>query len=234
MNSAPLDTSETALSPTPYPATHASGIHVPRIHFSRNSGLDELVRVFHESPAVALRQYWLNEPEEGFRPASVKVCWRARSLCFFAEMEDDDIFNAAQNLNEQAFLLGDVFEVFLKSPHEEHYVEIHVTPNNQRLQLRIPRQGEARAAQAISDPAAVFSRAWIHPEGGRWFVYLEIPAHLVTGTSSAGGRFDLQFSCARDDYTRGKESPFRSSSSPHPYASFHLVENWGILRVDGL
>jgi len=230
----PSDTLETALPPTPHPAAPASGLHVPRVRFSRNSGLDGLARVFHDSPAVALRQHWLNEPQEGFRPAIVKLCWRARSLCIFAGMEDDDIFNDAQKLNDRTFLLGDVFEVFLKSPHEEHYVEIHVTPNNQRLQLRIPRPGEARAAQAISDPAAVFSRAWIPREGGRWFVYLEIPAHLVTGTSSAGGTFDLQFSFARYDYTRGKESPVLSSSSPHPYASFHLVENWGILRVDAL
>ena len=226
----PPETSEIAL----HPAEHAAVVPVPRISFSRNSRFDELARIFHESPAVTLRQHWLNEREEGFRPAIVKVCWRARSLSVFAEMEDDDIFNEAQKLNDRTFLLGDVFEVFLKSPQEEHYVEIHVTPNNQRLQLRIPRQGDVHAAQVINDPAAVFSRAWIPQGGGRWFVYLEIPAHLVTGSSTAGRTFDLQFSFSRYDYTHGKETPVLSSSSPHPYASFHLVDNWGILRVEGL
>ena len=100
--------------------------------------LDEVRAAFEQAESCVMRQAWLAGPEKKFKPATVRVGWRGNSLRVFAELEDADIFSRANGHNERMWELGDVLEIFLQPAGLPRYVELHVTPNNRRLQLSIP------------------------------------------------------------------------------------------------
>jgi hypothetical protein len=117
-----------------------------------------------------------------------------------------------------------------------HYVEFHVTPNNYRLQLRIPDTATLRRAQAANAfdelllPDGVFrSRTWTQAEKRKWFVYAVIPAAAVYGADQPLDGRRWRFSFSRYDYIGGRPEPIISSTSPHAMADFHRRQEWGTL-----
>ncbi|MEI6167095.1 MAG: carbohydrate-binding family 9-like protein [bacterium] len=196
--------------------------------------------VFANAPAVESQQAWLVEPEPGFRPLRVKTGWTREALYVYAELEDADIFNPEKRFNEPSFMSGDVFEIFLRPCSQESYVEIHVTPENQKFQLRIPSArefAEPRAKPGIPQEwfidRVIESRVRVNPAAQRWEVAVEIPFAMVCEVflPRTGDRWLFSFS--RYDYTRGREKPVLSSTSPHQVLNFHRQEEWGELRFTG-
>lgn len=181
---------------------------------------------FQNASPIQLQQSWRAEAEPDFKTAVVRTGWRNDALLVFAELDDTDIFNRATQLNERTWELGDVFEIFLQPEAEEGYVEFHVTPENQRLQMRFP--APRKPGQQI-DGDAIRSRTWVEPDVNRWFVYAEIPAVSVTCRAGAVENQRWRFSFSRYDYTRGRSAPVLSSSSPHREARFHRLHEWGQL-----
>ncbi len=105
-----------------------------------------VLAAFADVPALAFAQHWQQTPEAGLKPGTVKVGRRESRLWALAEMEDDDIFNLAEEHNQPTWELGDVFEVFAQQQGGSAYVEAHVTPENRRLHLRFP---DEKAIQQI-------------------------------------------------------------------------------------
>lgn len=198
--------------------------------------LETVRAAFGPADGCVLGQAWLASPEPDFTPARVRVGWRADRLLVFAELDDADIYTRADAPNQQTWELGDVLEMFLSPADAPGYVEFHVTPNNLRLQLRLPDTPalrRAQAANAFADlilPDGVFcSRAWTEPDNRKWFVYAEIPALAVVGAVRplVGSRW--RFSFSRYDYVRGRSEPLISSSSPHAQPDFHRRQEWGTM-----
>ncbi len=193
--------------------------------------------VFANTPAVESQQAWLAEPETEFRPMRVKVGWTRDALYVYAEIEDLDIFNPEKRFNEPSFMSGDVFEIFLRPCDQESYVEIHVTPENQKFQLRIPSAREfvsPRAKPGIPPEwfvdRVIESRVRVNPTAQRWEVVAEIPFDMVCEVFLPQPSDLWLFSFSRYDYTRGREKPVLSSSSPHAVLNFHRQEEWGEMR----
>lgn len=211
-------------------------------HIGANTPIDETnlesVRTaFSAAPVLTLGQAWRAQPEPEFRPGTVRVGWRDETLFVFAELTDADIFSRATRLNEYTWELGDAFEIFLKPVEQNAYVEFHVTPNNQRLQLRFPDTAALRAAQRSGEfdqfligGQAIRSTAWVYPDTNHWFALAAIPATTVWGTGRQMAGAAWRFSFSRYDYTRGREKPVVSSTSPHPEPDFHSQAEWGTLR----
>jgi hypothetical protein len=196
--------------------------------------LETVRAAFASAERCALRQAWLSEPEKDFTPATVCVGRHRNSLLVFAELEDADIFTGAKKLNERMWELGDTLEIFLAEEHAASYVEFHVTPNNQRLQLRFPSTEALRQAQKanVFDPFLLagrvfYSQTWV--EQDRWFVYAEIPAVPVCGMNKPLAGTNWKFSFSRYDYVRGRKEPIYSSTSPHAKPDYHRREEWGTL-----
>lgn len=197
-----------------------------------------LVEDLAGAPAVEARQAWRAEPEPGFRPMRVKAGWTREALYVYAEIEDADIFNPETQFNAMSFLTGDVFEIFLRPAGQEAYFEIHVTPENQKLQLRFP------SARALAEPRAepglpaawyigqrvIESRVRVNAAAERWELVAEIPFDLVCEASRPKPGTRWRFSFSRYDYTRGQERPILSSTSPHAVVNFHRQAEWGELR----
>lgn len=198
--------------------------------------LDAVRAAFASADGCVLRQAWLVEPEPDFTTAVVRTGWRRNSLLVFAELEDADIFTRATGHNQRMWELGDVLEIFLAPENSASYVEFHVTPNNLRLQLRLPDTATLRRAQAenlfdhLLLPDGVFhSHAWTQPENKKWFVYAEIPSASVCSADHQLAGTQWRFSFSRYDYIRGRQEPMISSSSPHAQPDFHRREEWGTL-----
>lgn len=188
-------------------------------------------RAFSSAPSWRFRQAWLSEEESAFLPGEARLGWRGNSILIFAELFDADIFNEATALNQRAWELGDVFEIFLRPASSAGYVEFQITPDNHRLQLRYPDSDAVRVARATKnlDSALVWeqsiqSRIW--KSSDRWHVLAEIPATSAHAdfTSLAGTEWQISF--GRYDYTRGHSKPVISSTSLHAAPDFHRTQEW--------
>jgi hypothetical protein len=193
-------------------------------------------RAFQSATPVSFRQAWLVEEAAGFSPAVVRLGWRDNALLVFAELTDADIFSDVTGLNQRTWELGDVFEMFVGTAERERYVEFHVTPNNQRLQLRYPDAGAAKWARATGKsgeflvPGQAFhSRTWIEAGMGQWRVYAEIPAGAVCGSEESIEGRQWRFSFGRYDYTRGVKEPVISCTSPLTAPDFHRRHEWRVM-----
>lgn len=202
--------------------------------------LENVRSAFHQATPCSMAQAWRESAEDDFAPAQVCTGWRGNSLLVFAELTDKDIYNETTRLNQKIWELGDAFEIFLRPVDQSAYVEFHISPGNQRLQLRfedaswvaeIRKSGSIE--RALIQGEAFRSLTWVQPSAGKWFVYAEIPASSVFTQPHPIKGSQWYFSFSRYDYTRGRKAPVISSSSPHPVANFHSQEEWGLLKFQG-
>jgi hypothetical protein len=198
--------------------------------------LENVRRAFQSATPCLLQQAWLDKEEIGFSPAMVRTGWRGSSLLVFAELTDADIFSGATKLNQRTWELGDVFEIFVRPAERESYVEFHVTPNKQRLQLRFADGSAAERARktgsledVLVGGEAFHSMTWIEDRMCRWYVHAEIPALAVSGSNESIENTQWRFSFGRYDYTRGVKEPVISSTSPHAKPDFHGQHEWGVM-----
>jgi hypothetical protein len=203
--------------------------------------LEDIRRAFESAMPIPFRQAWLESEEFHFAPGEVRVGWRGSSLLVFAELNDTFIFNHASDHNQQMWLLGDTFEIFLRPAEQETYVEFHVTPNNHRLQLRYESTDAAALAKqngcirsALMHAPMFKSVTWVQDEAERWFVFAEISARSVIGRDVTLSGQRWRFSFGRYDYQRDREQPVLSSTSLHAEPDFHRLEEWGTLIFNRL
>ncbi len=161
----------------------------------------------------------------------VRVSWDSGALFVRADLDDEDVTTAATGDSQNMWLLGDVFEIFLQSEGTGFYTEMHVTPGNHRLHLRIrPADWEALLQKKIplSDlmiqPPGFESRFLKTPAG--WAVEARIPTALVdpSGIISKDSRWIASF-CRYDAWSDSRP-PVLSSTSPHQELSFHRRHEW--------
>lgn len=188
---------------------------------------------FTNATPVSLGQAWLAVPEPDFAPGIVRTGWREHSLLVFADLSDADVFTLARRHNDRFWELGDTFEMFLQAPGRRTYVELHVAPNNLRLQLRFAKPPSARGAdpfaEALIHDQVFNSETWIKPDMRGWCVFAEVPA-VALFEQPALASSTWRFSFGRYDATRGREHPVISSSSPHTRPAFHRPHEWGEIR----
>jgi len=200
----------------------------------RATALAELPTPFAAAPppgALRLRQAWRGETvQPGFRDGWFRVHWNETGLAVESVFSSPRPRNAARRLNEHTWELGEVAETFLQEDGATRYVEVHVTPENQRLQLRFPHGGieELRAGRRdlasflIEDPEWAWSQTWIVP--GWWASRLVLPADCFSpGFLKAGSRFLANFSrydCADDG------DPILSATAPLAEPFYHRRQDW--------
>ncbi len=163
-----------------------------------------------------------------WEPAALVVdfCFVATAAC-----------NSARRLNERTHLLGDVGEIFLQCAENDRYVEIHVTPENQRLQLewnseRFEAVRNKRAALedfAIADPNWVQTCTAVASTG--WSASVRIPAAVLLeeGAVFHGGARLLAAVCRYD--CGGGDKPVLSTTANFGGQPFHTRTAWHRARL---
>lgn len=204
---------------------HAT-LHVPRIvppaaPFSAfNPG--EVETLFAHAPELVLGQGWSATPSPDLAPGRARVAWSEsqtgeKALWIWADLTDESPHNSASAPNQRTWELGDSFEIFLSGTREGKYFEMHVTPENQTLQLQMTSRDDAFDDCKIAN-GPLRSATWVTPD--RWQLLAMIPLESV-GISTGGW-----LSLSRYDYQPGKAEPVLSSSSPHREINFHRRGEW--------
>lgn len=184
----------------------------------------------------SLGQPWRNDLESDFRPTRVSMSWTSEALHIRAQITDDEVETKATADNQRMWELGDVFEMFVMVEERKDYVELHVTPNNMRLHVRLP--GVGGRARPVDQPLS-FEEMVVTPVGfnstvkreeNGWSVSAKIPA-AVLGLDRLEPDIRLRVAFARYDAFSGRE-PVLSTTARHPVISFHRPAEWSsvILR----
>ncbi|MBI5851224.1 MAG: hypothetical protein HZB39_09365 [Planctomycetes bacterium] len=185
------------------------------------------IRTLHrgEPTIFTLGQAWRAKPQPELRPTLVAVTFAGGELHVAAELTDDEVFNDATAHNQRTWETGDVFEIFARREDSQHYVEVHVTPDNVKLHLRFDDFGHAARiadiAEVAADPRLVESIAARTVYG--WRATARVPLAASPGDL-------VRVSFCRYDASRGRE-PVLSSSSPHPVLAFHRPLEWSLCRI---
>ena len=194
-------------------------------------GWSELDPATSRIKAVPLGQSWLPGLEAGFQPGEVRVFRTGTHLVVLGAMTDAAPANPSRGLNAMHFRKGDAFEVFLKPPGGEAYWEIHVTPEGETYQVRIPSAAEFQArrkeAGSIEDlvkpylldpPAArCLARRVENRPGWDAAVFFPLPAESYGEWRVSGCRYD---------HPAGGGDPVLSSISPLTRRDFHHQADW--------
>jgi hypothetical protein len=181
-----------------------------------------------------LGQLWLGRtPQKNLRPGWARLGWRPNFLELTFVFSGGPARNAARQLNERTWELGDVGELFIRPDGAAHYLEIHFTPENQRLQLRFPLGGIARLRSGaspletfiVTDPDWVFSAT--HIAADFWTAQARIPAAALGFATLANG---LVFQTAVCRYDCGMTStPTLSATAALTAPFFHQLDEWSQL-----
>lgn len=213
-------------------ASKAAPLACRRLPVFDTESWDSVLTAFADAEVCHYRQHWLQQQQDRFLPGSAKTGFDDDAIWILAEFADIDIHNPAIELNEDAYKIGDVFEIFLRALPLEEYIEFHVTPENQRLQLWWPRTKQSGRDDGWKSHYLVepHFQSWtqIVREDDCWRVLVSIPYDNLNSSAPQSGH-EWLFSFSRYDYTRGKKQPILSSTSPHQQADFHRHHEWGRL-----
>jgi hypothetical protein len=219
------------------PITHPPEIICRELPSVPVADLAALQRAFASASPCAMSQSWQPSLDADFQPGAVRVGWHGDELLVFAELADLDIFSNATGLNQKTWELGDAFEMFFRPVNQVPYAEFHVTPDNHRLQLRIPDEPSLRVAQKtgrfesfLLPGQMIHSAVWVNAPGRLWSIYVRIPVASVQLPPAPLGGQQWKFSFSRYDYTRGRSEPIYSSTSPHTVLDYHQQSAWGTLQ----
>lgn len=177
------------------------------------------------------RQAWLPGLESGFQAGEVRIFRTGTHLVVLGSMTDAAPANPSRGLNAMHFRRGDVFEVFLKPPGGDAYWEIHVTPEGETYQVRIPsaaefqtRRKEAGSIEELVKPyllsppsARCLARRVDARPGWDAAVLFPLPE------ASSG---EWLVSGCRYDHPAGGGEPVLSSISPLTRRDFHHQPDW--------
>ena len=178
--------------------------------------------------ALKLNYRLIRGAAPSFRDGSALVGWHKESLVVLATFTDDFITSKATDDFQRMWVLGDVFEAFVRDLAGEEYWEYHVSSNGHVLQLKFPYgadDGEPRRGPEPVEhyyvPANPF-RALTRTTSHGWQILAEIPWPYPAALK---GREAL-VSFSRYDYGPEGTQPILSSTSPHPRANFHRQAEW--------
>lgn len=189
---------------------------------------------------MPLGQSWLKSgPESGFQPGWARIRWTPGALHYDAYFVGASPRNRARTLNERTWELGDICEVFLEVAGGPGYVELHVTPEDQRLQLlwrhgafeRFSAGEAPLTAATIDDPGWV--RSSVHVSGTGWLVRATIPA-AVLGLAEFSPQNVLRTAVCRYDCGPLGEPVRLSSTAPLTFPSYHRREEWHLLVLEAI
>lgn len=185
-----------------------------------------------------LRQAWRPQgPETGFRAGHARASWEPTALIFDAFFTGSGQRNRSSRLNERAWELGDVCEIFVRTEAAPYYLEVHITPENQRLQLRFPLGAiqEIRAGRAeldnyfVPDPNWIESRTRIADD--HVAIRARIPAAAIGIGEPLSSKVSLFVAVCRYDYHGRPDEPILSSTAALQAPFFHRITEWSLLRL---
>ncbi len=97
-------------------------------------------------PELLLKKFWDKECPEVTEKGFVKIACDDSGLLFFIKFEDEQIYTTVTEDNQKFWELGDVAEFFVAPEGADGaYWEIHVSPNNYIMDVKISSRDDMMA-----------------------------------------------------------------------------------------
>jgi len=184
---------------------------------------------WHHVVEWSFGQPWLAQAEERFQPGRVRILAEGTILCLESVFEDAWVSRESYPLNHRAFLECDVLEIFLQREGEDYYHELHVTPSNSLLQIRLKSDDIAsNKSGALVWESLIDSKTQMTDSG--WRVIARVRLDMLS--LNPLGVWRVSF--GRYDYRPNGHSPVISSTSLHTHCGFHRIDEWRALDVGSL
>jgi len=183
---------------------------------------------------VQLTQHWRETLESDWVGGEIRLAHRGTELFIHAKLVDDRPSNRITVWNQRAWCEGDTLELFLWDESRENYYELHITPENQRLQLHFPDPASLKApgktlADWTIDESLFESRTRVNADQSGWEVFIRIDlAVLYKGFAPAQ---PFRFHFGRYDYQPGRAEPVLSSNAPFTVLNFHRRHEWAAAEL---
>ena len=160
------------------------------------------------------------------------VGYSSDGLCFYACLEDSNIYTQARNDNEKLWTLGDVVEFFVK-PGEtrEDYWEIHISPNDPIMDIHIPLRDKYMNNviswdKVVAADSGSTKRVQVIAAENTWAVEVCIPwAAFGYETVPVSGTV-WQFAVCRYNYSGNLENLELSATAHFTELDFHRYEEY--------
>jgi hypothetical protein len=183
---------------------------------------------------VELGQAWRAAPEPGFNRGWGRIRWDEFGLHFEACFLQRAPSNRATGLNQRTWEMGDIAEFFLQETATGRYLELHVTPENQRLQLVWPLGGldRFRAGAARLDDFLVTDPHWVRSAAQVQLDHWTASAHVPfagLGLKASEQLPALRAAVCRYDRSLGPE--LLSSTARLTEPNYHRHSEWTELRL---
>ncbi|MES2696998.1 MAG: hypothetical protein V4773_26275 [Verrucomicrobiota bacterium] len=183
---------------------------------------------------LSLGQAWQPALSPNFRAGWARLRWHEDFLQYDMVYLGGKATNRAQTLNERTWDLGDVAEIFLQRVGLTEYLEVHITPENRRLQLLFPEGAitRVRAKQAALETFFVAQPDWVQSRtmvaADHWSVRVTLPPALLHLDAFGPGQRFMSAVCR---YDAQPEGPVLSATTPFTELSFHQREAWQELQL---
>ena len=184
----------------------------------------------------ALGQAWRGtKADQRINNGWARLQWSPSALHFDTVFLGSSPKNRAVKLNERTWELGDVCEIFVYASHVDRYVEVHVTPENQRLQLlwpvgeidRVRRNEQSLTSFLVDSPHWVRSSTYVGP--GFWSTHVVIPLACL-GLELGASNATISAAVCRYDCGERAE-PILSSTAPLQAADYHRWNEWQVVKL---
>lgn len=188
---------------------------------------------------LPLRQAW-TRPAASWpaRAGWFRIRWLPQGLVIHSLFLSPRARNQATALNQRTWELGEVAETFIEERDASPYLEVHVTPENHRLQLRFPPGGieRLRAGSSTLDDFVINDEGWaqsaVRVEPGLWQSQLLLPAACFSPDFLQVGRVFKATFCRYDCADAGE--PVLSATAPLAEPSYHRREDWQTFRLSDI
>lgn len=189
-----------------------------------------------------LRQNWHNETGLDFEPAFVQLGFNENNLLVFAELVDSDIFNPAIKFNDPIRNKGDFFEMILRPANQEHYYEMHITPDNIQSQYCFPSEkilkkqifgkGTDYIIANFGVNKKLFeSKTKVFKDKNIWQVFAQVDLRAITDNYRPDTEQKIHFAFCRYNYNRPNPQPQLSSTAKLTEKNFHNQNEWDTLII---
>lgn len=191
---------------------------------------------------LSLRQDWMLEPDADFEPAYVKLGYSGDKLLIFAELTDSDIHNPATRFNDPVRNQGDFFEIILRPDGQEHYYEMHITPDNIQSQYCFPgekvlkEQIRGKGIEYIIENFGVTEKLFesqvkVDKDNNIWRVFAKVDLTAITADYKKTAEQKTHFAFCRYNYNKLLTEPQLSSTARLTEMNFHHQNQWDTLVI---
>lgn len=197
-----------------------------------DDGFGTDIERFADTETLPLKQFWDSPASMPQHAGICKIGWNHFGLCFLAILEDTFISTRATQDNQKFWELGDTCEFFIKpGKNQPSYREIHITPNDLKLEIFIPERDTYLAGTPSFEIATTSSPSGCKKLGKKisatqWTAELWVPWQALGCQGIPNNEQEWQATCSRYSYAENNPDPEYSSTAELTQLSFHRHEEF--------